>query len=169
MSGFVEQLRFPRGLSARLPRPEDEDFLRNLFITARPWLAMASTDQNFLRILYQQQIDATLAGLKASFPDFTDVVIERNGERVGRMIVALGEESWRLVEIAVVPELRGKGIGAKAFRALQEAVARAGVYLTGSVLMTEVRNLVLYQRLGCVFVAERPPVIEMEWRPPGRE
>ena len=71
----------------------------------------------------------------------------------------------RIVDIALVPAFRGRGIGTRLISALQDEAASAGRSVS---IHVEVHNPAasLYERLGFVEVSERGVYRRMEWRSP---
>ena len=85
------------------------------------------------------------------------------GVPAGRLYVADRREEVRLIDIALLPEHRGRGLGTRLLRDLQAAAGAAGKPLT---IHVERFNpaLALYQRLGFRSVEENGPYFLMEWR-----
>lgn len=95
-------------------------------------------------------------------------VLERNGEPVGRLYLEDRPTRLHIVDIALMPEIRGKGLGAAILEALK-ADGRASNRGVG--IMVEVFNpaLRLYRRLGFVEVENHDGIhLEMEWLPESR-
>lgn len=92
-------------------------------------------------------------------------VIEVDAERAGRLYVARWPREIRIVDIALLPAYRGRGIGARLLRSLLAEGADSGRSVS---IHVERANpaLRLYERLGFVFVEERGVYFFMEWRPP---
>ncbi|MBS0470614.1 MAG: GNAT family N-acetyltransferase [Proteobacteria bacterium] len=113
-------------LSLRSDCSGDKQFLRMLFATARldaPLLAQwpvaqrdAFLDQQFAfqDIHYRRYYDGA---------DF--LIIEQCGEPVGRLVLDRSTPDWCLVDIALLPEARGKEIGRKLLEGIV-ASAKAG-------------------------------------------
>ncbi|MGY4396799.1 ribosomal protein S18 acetylase RimI-like enzyme [Sphingomonas sp. UYAg733] len=88
-------------------------------------------------------------------------VIEHHGEPVGRLYLERRETIVSIVDIALMPEARGKGAGRLIIEALIEAAAQTG---RGVGIFVEKFNpaLHLYQRLGFTMVRELEVYLEME-------
>jgi ribosomal protein S18 acetylase RimI-like enzyme len=80
------------------------------------------------------------------------------------MIVARTNAEWRLVDISLFPEHRGRGSGTVAIRELIREASDRGLPLRLSVLRTN-RAQRLYQRLGFVAKGGDAMYIEMEYTP----
>lgn len=67
---------------------------------------------------------------------------------MARIVVNVGAAELRLVDIAVLPEARGSGIGTRTLRALQRCAADQGLALTLSVHHSNPNARRLYQAMG---------------------
>ncbi|WP_188092422.1 GNAT family N-acetyltransferase [Azospirillum sp. B21] len=167
MSGFSGSFPFPGNLTARFATAGDESFLLDLFIEARPWLAWAQGNPDFLRALYEQQYRAMRAGQEMVYPEHIDLVIEKAGDRVGRVVVDLGYRNWRVSELQVLERARGKGIGSDVLRGLQAAATGPMMGITLSTPIIGSYGRQVYQRLGFRTTGYEPPHFHMGWLPPG--
>jgi ribosomal protein S18 acetylase RimI-like enzyme len=140
------------GFALRPAGEEDRAFQRALFAASRtdaPFLAAWPAEQRepFLDSQFHfQTVHYAQAHAGADF-----LILERDGTPLGRLILDRAGGDWMIVDIAVVPQLRGQGIGTRLLRAVQDGARTAGV--SGVVLSVEVMNgaaYALYQRLGFV-------------------
>ena len=76
------------------------------------------------------------------------------------------EREIRVVDVALVPEARGRGIGTALLRDLLAEGERTGRTVSIHVERFN-RALRLYRRLGFREIEENGPYFLMEWRPPG--
>lgn len=167
MAGLAGSFVFPGNLTARFTAPSDETFLLELFIEARPWLSWAEGSKDFIRNLYEQQYKTMRAGQEAIYPEHVDLVIEKAGDRVGRLVVDLGYADWRVSELQVLTKARGKGIGSDALRGLQMAASSMLLPITLSTPMVGSHGRQVYERLGFRVTAVDPPHYHMAWFPKG--
>lgn len=100
------------------------------------------------RALIDQQHAARETEYRRRFPSAEDQIILVGGVPAGRILVAQGADELRLVDIALVPTLRGHGIGARLIRNLQERARVRRLPLRLSVETSNARALRLYERLG---------------------
>ena len=84
------------------------------------------------------------------------------GWPVGRLYVARWEKEIRIVDITLLPEFRGTGIGTKLLRDLQTEARSACKSLTIHVERFN-RALTLYQRLGFKEVEDKGVYLLMRW------
>jgi ribosomal protein S18 acetylase RimI-like enzyme len=149
-------------------REEDKDFLLRLYATTRAEeMAMVvdwSDEQKdaFVRM----QFEAQHAWYQEHYWDAQFDLVLVDGAAAGRLYVHRRGTEIRLVDISLMPELRGQGIGTSLLRELMAEAEAAGKPLT---IHVEKYNpaMHLYQRLGFKSIADRGPYDLMEWRPDG--
>ncbi len=153
------------GLTLRPAEPGDRAFFRALFATTRldaPILAQwpAAERDRFLDSQFQFQ-DQHYRGVYAA-ADF--LVIAQHGAPAGRLILERGAETWLIVDIGLLPQLRGRGLGETLLKAIQRGAAAAGA--ASVTLNVEVGNRArdLYTRLGFAETDDSGTHIAMEWR-----
>lgn len=93
-------------------------------------------------------------------------VIEHDGQPIGRIYLDQRRTCIHVVDIALLPSWRGRGVGTAIFEALQNWSRAHGL---GVGIFVEKFNPALrfYRRLGFTDVADQDIVIEMEWWPDG--
>jgi ribosomal protein S18 acetylase RimI-like enzyme len=89
-------------------------------------------------------------------------VIEVDGRRAGRLIVDRRPDDIRIVDISLLPQARGHGVGARLIGDLLEEGRRTGRTVS---IHVEVHNRAagLYRRLGFTVAAEHGVHRRMEW------
>jgi GNAT superfamily N-acetyltransferase len=149
-------------LSLRLVTEDDGELLRAIYASSRerefaqvPW----SDDQK--RQFLEAQFGAQ-AQYYANYPNTTFSIILCDGQPAGRLYVARWEQEHRLIDIALLPEFRGRGIGTYFMRQLQAEAASVGKPLT---LHVEVFNPARqwYERLGFVLVEDKGLHLFYRW------
>lgn len=151
-------------VSVRPIRSGDAAFLSRLYATTRE-REMSSVDLEpaakveFLR----RQFLAQDAHYRRHFADAEFSVIEADAEPVGRYYVRRGPDEYRIIDMALLPEWRGRGIGTGLLRDLLDGAARAGVPIR---LRVEPQNRArhLYERLGFRTIADETVNLHLEWR-----
>jgi RimJ/RimL family protein N-acetyltransferase len=128
----------------------DERFLRYLFNTVRAAdFAAVGLPQAMLDVMLDQQFRAQSKGYATQFPSASSLVVMKGSERVGRLLLAEEKRRWHIVDIALLPALRGQGIGSDVITAAARAAEEQGAQeLTLSVLASNVAAQRLYLRLG---------------------
>ncbi|MCU1390032.1 MAG: Acetyltransferase, family [Ilumatobacteraceae bacterium] len=159
-------MTLPSAVSLRPVEPHDRAFLSDLYASTRteelaavPW-----TDEQKATFL-AQQFTAQDASYRDNYPDAQFSVVELDGVPVGRLYVArLEAGEIRIVDIALLPGVRGKGVGSALVHDLIEAADRQGVIVS---LHVEHWNpaVQLYERLGFFRVAANDVHIRMEHVP----
>lgn len=147
-------------------REEDLEFLLRLYATTRADEMAMVTDWSdeqkewFVRMQFQAQH----AWYQEHYGDAQFDLVLMDGVPVGRLYVHRRPAEIRLVDISLVPELRGQGIGSALLRELMAESEAAGKPLT---IHVEKYNpaMRLYLRLGFKPIEDRGPYDLMEWRP----
>jgi ribosomal protein S18 acetylase RimI-like enzyme len=158
-------LRLPSDLSLRPITDDDREFLLRVYAGTRaeelapvPW-----TDEQKAEFL-SFQFDAQHAYYQQNFPAAAFDVLLHFGQPVGRLYVDRRATETRLIDIALLPERRGAGVGGRLLKALLEEAATAGKRLTIHVEHNN-RAMGLYLRLGFRKLDEQGVYHLMEWRP----
>lgn len=145
--------------------PDDGDFLFRLYASTRAdeiasigW--SAAQQQAFLRMQFSMQ----QRWYQTVYSEAEHKIVEIEGQPIGRMIVLRGQNTWQLVDISLLPEFRGRGIGAELLHALIRQCATGGAVLKLQVLRTN-PAMRLYKRLGFIATAEDQIYVQMELRP----
>jgi ribosomal protein S18 acetylase RimI-like enzyme len=159
-----------RGLAARVtlrPRTDaDEPFLARVFASTRPReLALLGSSPERQAAFARSQSSIQHRAYVARYPDASFDLVILDGDPAGRLYVHRGEDDIRVIDIALLPEFRGAGIGTHLLgELLAEATAR------GSRVSLHVdvgsRAEALYRRRGFVPVAATEVAVLMEWSPP---
>jgi ribosomal protein S18 acetylase RimI-like enzyme len=149
----------------RPSQPEDRDFLFRLYASTREHelsaLGWAAAQQEaFLRM----QFNAQQQWYAATYSTAESRIMEQDHEPIGRMIVQRDPEVWRLVDISLLPEHRGRGIGGELIRTLIQQCGESGAVLQLQVLNTNPAQR-LYTRLGFIKTGEDQLYTQMELRP----
>jgi len=92
-------------------------------------------------------------------------IIERGNVPNGRIYVFESPSEYRLMDIALLPEQRGLGVGGALVAALLRLAATGGRSVTLHVEPDNPANR-LYQRLGFEFVEDRGAYRFLRWSPP---
>ena len=155
----------PGALALRPVAQDDREFLVELYASMRePELAHVPWDEPTRRAFIEQQFAAQDAQYRERYPGATLDVIEVGGERAGRLYVHRGRGDIRIMDIALIPLVRGRGIGSRLLRALMAEADASARKLSIHVEMNN-RARRLYERLGFRHVGEHGVYVLMERRP----
>jgi ribosomal protein S18 acetylase RimI-like enzyme len=146
-------------------RPEDRDLLCRIYGSTRteelapvPW-----TDEQ-KNAFVRQQFDAQTTYWDEQYPDAERSIVEVDGAPAGRLYVQRWPKEVRLVDIALLPGFRGRGVGTELIQRLVSEAARAGKSVT---IHVEIFNpaRALYERLGFAAKGEQGMYVLMERSP----
>jgi ribosomal protein S18 acetylase RimI-like enzyme len=112
-----------------------------------PWGAAAK------RAFIAQQFAAQDEHYRTHYPGATLDVIEVDGEPAGRLYVHRGQTDIRIMDIALLPQFRGRGIGTRLVRELLEEARASGRSVSIHVERGNPARR-LYERLGFHAVRE---------------
>ena len=150
-----------------LRRLEDADlpFLKALYRSLRePELALLPPD--LVETFLDQQFRAQYHHYTTCYDSERYRIVELDGRPVGRLFVARWPEEYRIVDIALLPEFRGGGLGGHLLRALLREADDAGLPVS---IHVERHNpaLRLYRRLGFELADDGNAVYLLMRRPVG--
>ena len=155
----------PAGVSLRPEGPEDRGFLETLFVAVR-WheFDAAGWPDEFRRQFLADQFALQSRHYAQHYVGAEFSIVERKGEPIGRLYVFDGADKIRIVDISLLPEIRGKGLGTILLKAV---LARGAVAQKAVTIHVEQFNPArrLYRRLGFTEGSSDGPYIYMEWRP----
>jgi ribosomal protein S18 acetylase RimI-like enzyme len=136
------------GVSLRPVEPSDEEFLYRVYAGTRTEeLAVVPWDDAQKDAFLRAQFDAQSRWYRDHYARATYQVVLVDGEPAGRLYLHRGESEIRIVDIALLPEHRGNGVGSSL---LNDVLAEADS--TGKRVTIHVERfnpaLRLYERLG---------------------
>lgn len=110
------------------------------------------------------QFQAQLTQYTAAYPAANYDLILEEGTPAGRLYVDRGKAGYRILDIALLPEHRGRGLGTQLLQAVLAEARAAGLPVRLSV-SRENPALRLYRRLGFAPLAEEGFYLQMEYAP----
>ena len=153
-------------VSLRKVTTGDTDFLAAVYAGTR-MEELAVTDWSDARKaeFCRMQFTAQDTHYRQHYPTAEYQVIENAGIPVGRLYVDRWKREIRIMDIALLPEHRGRGIGTHLLLALQREAADCQKSLS---IHVERMNpaLLLYERLGFRMIEDKGVYLLMEWMPP---
>jgi GNAT superfamily N-acetyltransferase len=155
----------PAGITYRPKTDDDRPFLCELYASTRadelaqvPWSAEQKAE--FLTM----QFNAQWSHYADYYPDAEFMVVERDGKPIGRLYLDRGPEDLIVVDIALLPEERGKGLGRLMMQEVLDEAAATEKYVN---IYVERYNpaMHLYVRLGFEPIGESGVYFKMRWTP----
>src|SRR5256714_14062048 len=151
-------------ISLRPITPEDDSFLARVYASSRAEeLAVTDWSDEDKAVFCRRQFDAQSVHYRENYPGAFLQIVESDGVSIGRLYVAHWEREIRIMDVALLPEFRGSGIGTKLLRDLQAEARSAGKSLTIHVERFN-RALQLYQRLGFQQIEDKGVYLLMRWQ-----
>ena len=152
----------PSGITLRPADADDSRFLLRVYASTREEeLRLVDWSDDQKAAFLQMQFEAQDAYYRAQYHPATFDVVDVDGEPAGRLYVARWEEEIRIIDVALLPEHRGRGIGTSLIRALLGEAAAAGKRLSIHVEKDNPARR-LYERLGFAEVGDRGLYVLME-------
>lgn len=148
---------------------QDHSLLLKIYASTReeeleavPW--SLEEKLNFL----QFQFDAQHKYYQEQFPQANFDLILLDGEPIGRLYIDRREDEIRLIDIALLPEHRGSGLGGSIMRDILAEGQKTGLLVR---IHVEHNNpaMRLYRRLGFEKIEEQGVYHLMEWSPEPEE
>jgi ribosomal protein S18 acetylase RimI-like enzyme len=136
-------------VSLRPESPADEDFIRRLVVeTVGAELGAGDWPEPMRSHLLGIQYAARRESHRVNFPGAASQVIEADGAAAGWVVVATMLHEMRVVDIMVLAEMRGCGIGTAVLRGLLATAAAPGKPIRLNVSVMNDTAIRLYERLG---------------------
>lgn len=145
-------------------QPSDEPFLYQTFASTRvDEIALTGWNAEQQEAFLRMQYDAQRRSYRMQLPDAEYSVVRCNGSAAGRLIIDRTAQEIHVVDIALLPEFRKRGIGSSLMTAIMKEAAQNGKTVR---LHVERFNPALrwYERLGFGVVNSGPIYLEMVWR-----
>ena len=155
-----------RAFGARAPVAADAPFLARLYASTRQdLLGTGRADPTLAASIMSMQQRLQMADYRERFPDAIYLILEDAGEAVARIVLDHGPRAVRLVDIALLPQARGRGTGSAVLRALQQWAADHHLPLTLSVHRSNPQARRLYLRLGFGIERAEAHADALRWPP----
>jgi ribosomal protein S18 acetylase RimI-like enzyme len=150
-------------IALRPARPDDTPFLHEVYASTRAEELAGVPWDDATRIAFlRTQAELQDADYRRRHPSADFLVVVADGADAGRLYrVLLGDAELRLLDLALLPAWRGRGIGSRLVEELAEDCRLLGRLLS---LHVEHHNPArrLYERAGLVAVAEDGVTVRME-------
>ncbi|MGH9802529.1 MAG: GNAT family N-acetyltransferase [Blastocatellia bacterium] len=152
----------PDQISLRPAEADDQAFLFELYRDTRAeemaaWGWGEAQQHAFLSLQFRARTMSYSA-----YPNTEHSIVLNAGQPIGRLLISRMEDEIRLVDIALLAEVRGQGIGAKLIAGLFDRARNENLPVR---LHVEKLNpaLRLYQRLGFQILEDTGTQYFMEW------
>jgi ribosomal protein S18 acetylase RimI-like enzyme len=156
-------------LHLRPSTPADRELLFAVYAAARAdELARVPWDDAAKHAFLSQQFELQDTQYRAQRPDASYDVVLLDGEPVGRLYVQRGAEELEVMDIALLPSFRNRGVGTRLMRDVMSEAEARGRPVT---LYVERFNpaYALYQRLGFREIRDDGVYRFMRWAPGGAQ
>jgi GNAT superfamily N-acetyltransferase len=160
--------RIGSSITSRPIHAGDEEFLYRVYASTRQEeLAQTGWDETQKAAFLRMQFDAQSSYYEEHYRGAEFSVILSDDHPAGRLYVARWQEEIRIVDIAILPEHRGMGIGTRLLKDLISESEESGKPLS---IHVERFNpaLRLYERLGFRATADKGVYLLMERQPGSR-
>ena len=147
--------------------PEDDAFLRKVYACTRAQeLAMVPWSDEQREAFLRFQFDAQDRDYRSKYPGASFQIILKDDQPVGRLYVSREPEQIRILDLTVLPEFRGQGIGSSL---ILELVAEADRNQKPVTIWIEQFNpsQVIFQHLGFKISQDDGYNNLFEYRPTG--
>ena len=129
--------------------PQDEPFIRRVVIeTVASELGASAWPEPMRSHLLGIQYTARRASHRLNYPEAVRHVIQADGASAGWVVVATTTDEIRIVDIMILPEMRGRGIGTATLREILSIARGQGKPVLLNVNLTNHGAIRLYERLG---------------------
>jgi ribosomal protein S18 acetylase RimI-like enzyme len=158
-------LTLPQGVALRVVVDADLPLLERVYASTRiEELAQTDWSEEQKAAFVHFQFEAQHAHYTTHYHDAQFFVVEHAGTAVGRLYLHWRTDELRIVDIALLPEARGSGLGGALLAAL---MARAAAETKAVSIHVEQMNpaMRLYRRLGFVKIGEHGVYDLMRWNP----
>lgn len=151
-------------VALRPATPADEPFLAAVYAATRAdEMTAFGFDAATAGAFLSQQFTAQDRSYRQAYPAARFDIILVGGQPAGRLYVDRGREAVHVIDIALLPEHRGRGIGTRLLRDLLAEAAATDRAVTLSALRGG-RVLELYARLGFVQTGGDDVYVALAWR-----
>ncbi len=127
--------------------PDDERFLSRLYAGTRDDILQLDWNDAQKETFLESQFQAQHKYYKEQFPTADFKIMMQGRKRIGRLYIDRRLDEIRIIDIALLPQYRGKGIGSSFMKAIIAEAEKAGLPLRIHVAQFN-PALRLYKRLG---------------------
>jgi ribosomal protein S18 acetylase RimI-like enzyme len=150
----------------RAVEPTDEGFLYDVFATTWESEVAALPNQNLARHVLRIQHIAQERRFASRYPGHQRLLIlSDDGERAGRLYLLRTGSALHVVDLTVMPEFRGRGLGSRVLQQLMELAEREDLPIAARVSRANTRVTDACARVGFELVDIDDLDNFLRWRP----
>lgn len=144
----MKKLNLPEGLGLRQATASDQPFIESLFHSTRENFYVAEQSPDYVRMVVEQQLVLQTQGYGAQSPDALTFIIDKQGTKVGRLVLDFGKNIAHIIDVALIKDVRSKGYGKAIIQAVQHIAQQQGLPVGLSVEIQNLQARKLYLSLG---------------------
>ena len=150
-----------KDVSLKLANSADEEFLEELFCDVRS-VEFIAAGMSVLQLkpLLAMQYNVQKHSYKGNFLNAENFIIELGDEKIGRLLIDRRERKVHLIDISILGDFRGRGIGG----CLLEQLKTDAETISLSVFKTNFGALKLYEKHGFAVTDDDGMYFKMEWK-----
>jgi ribosomal protein S18 acetylase RimI-like enzyme len=153
-------------VSVRAATPADRPFLCSLYVATRAEeFASLGWDGETLEGFLRMQFEVQDRAYRDAHPDAAAAVVLVDGQPAGRLYVDRRADTIHVIDVALLPAYRGRGIGTGLLVDLLAEGEQTGRRVTLSAVRSG-RAIGLYQRLGFSVTGGDEIYANLDWAPP---
>ncbi|MFT4559165.1 MAG: GNAT family N-acetyltransferase [Planctomycetales bacterium] len=145
----------------------DRAFIRQLFDTLDHIQHLRELGPS-AEMMIQMQLDMREKQYRERFPNASFQLILLDGRPAGRIVADRTDGQWHLVDIVVLPECCGSGIGTQVVGDLLQAADKLDQAVSASVFSNNTNALRLWLRLGFAVSREELDYTWLRFEPSGK-
>lgn len=150
-------------IDLRPASPDDAPFMRHLFArVCEDELGLGDWDDPRKHALLAMQFEAQSRSYRENYPGSGYQIVLLSGQPIGRILVHRGRDAIRIVDIALMPEYRNRGIGGELVGRVLEVAAREQKPVRLSARHSNPAQR-LYRRLGFALIGCSALHGDWEW------
>ncbi|CAN5588206.1 hypothetical protein BH10ACI3_BH10ACI3_21130 [soil metagenome] len=156
----------PEKIILRAVTDDDEAFLAEVYYSSRrDEVSAFGWDEAQQDSFLAMQFSIRQLSYAMQYPDGEDSVILYENEPAGRIIIGRSGAEISLIDIAVLPQFQGNGIGSEIISRLKQEAANAAIPVVLTVDLANPKAFALYQKLGFAVSGETQLNYSMQWTP----
>lgn len=153
-------------LGVRSVKKQDQPFLESLFLSARPHLQSINLPDPLLAALIKQQYSMQQNHYRTQWPHAEKLIITQARAAIGQLMLAESDSCLHIIDLALLPSYRRKGIGRSLLSSLQQAAKIGELLLKLSVDKQNILAKKLYLSMGFQLTEQTETHCSMSWTPP---